>query len=72
MFTREEDKKSSPKRLNRILRYSTEKLVVLGYWLLKFVQMVSPPKLLAKQLLRQFDQMKLSENPSKNLLLRSH
>ena len=39
-------KSSSPKLLNRILRYYIQ--TGLGYVLSKFVQMVAPPTLLAK------------------------
>ena len=39
-------KSSSPKLLNKILRYYIQ--IVLGYVLSKFVQMVVPPTLLAK------------------------
>ena len=39
-------KSSSPNLLNKILRYCTQ--IVLGYVLLKFVQMVAPPTLSAK------------------------
>ena len=41
-------KSSSPKLLNRILRYCTQ--IVLGHVLSKFVQMVAPPTLLPKKI----------------------